>query len=420
MADAAAPSVWRDPALADFRRLWAAQAVSAFGSRITRTVLPIIAISTLGVAESMVGVLAALQFAPGVVLALFIGGTIDRGHKRRLLIGADVARMLLVCSLAAAWALDALTIGHLIVVGAGVGAATALFGITDNSYLPTLVARARLVDANSRLEATDAIAEIGGPAAAGVLVRVVGAPLTVLVDAVTYLWSIAWLARIRAVERPAPASASAAPARRARDLALGMRVLFGHPTLRPLVLAQMAWAASGGFFMTLYSLYCLRTLQLDEATFGAIIGVGGLGALGGALVAPRLVAAVGLGRGLLVSATVSVGCELLIPLAAGPLPVVVALLVTHQLLGDGFRVAYQIHAVSLRQRLLPDEVLGRANAALHVCTSGLLPIAALVAGGLADAFGTRTAVWVGVLLGLVAPVALWPVRRLRTAELPAA
>src|SRR5690349_4631125 len=112
--------LWRH---ADFLRLWAAQAVSAFGSRITRTALPIIAVVALQQSESMIGVLAAMQLVPGMILAVFAGGVVDRGRKRRILIIADLVRAALVASLTVAWELGALTMPQLIIVGAGVGAA---------------------------------------------------------------------------------------------------------------------------------------------------------------------------------------------------------------------------------------------------------------------------------------------------------
>ncbi|HEX8109086.1 MAG TPA: MFS transporter, partial [Kofleriaceae bacterium] len=168
---------------ADFLRLWAAQAVSAFGSRITRTALPIIAVSTLHKPAAMVGVLGAMQLIPGIPLAMVAGGVVDRGHKRRILIAADVIRAALVASLTVAWALDALVMSHVILVGAGVGAATALFQITDLAYLPQLLGRRRLAEGNAKLETTEAIAEITGPASAGVLIGALGAPLAVAIDA---------------------------------------------------------------------------------------------------------------------------------------------------------------------------------------------------------------------------------------------
>ena len=139
---------------ADFLRLWAAQAVSAFGSRITRTALPIIAITTLHQPESIVGVLVAGQLAPGVLLALFVGGFIDRGNKRRILIVADLVRAVAVASLTVAAVFGVLGMAHLLVVGAVVGAATAMFMITDTAYLPSLISKDQLAEGNAKLETT--------------------------------------------------------------------------------------------------------------------------------------------------------------------------------------------------------------------------------------------------------------------------
>lgn len=390
--------------------------MSAFGSRITRTALPIIAVAMLGVPEGQIGVLAALQFAPGVVLALFAGGFVERHRKRAILIGADLARAALVASIAVAWWADALTMTHAVIVGGGVGALTALFVITDRAYLPVLIGRPQLPEGNARLETTEAIAEIGGPASAGVLIDAIGAPLAMLLDAASYLWSAALLATIHAPE-PARPTTTARSAR--AELGVGLRAIFGHRELRAIVIAHAVWSVSGGFFMTLYSPYCLRVLELDAGTLGVMIAVGGVGALAGAWLANPMARALGLGPAMIAAAFASLACALFIPLAAGPRPVVIACLVAHQLLSDGFAVIFLIHAVTLRQTVLPDAVLGRANAAVHVVTAGVVPIAALGAGALADGLGTRTAVWIGVLAGLVAPVFLLPLRSLRRLPTPA-
>lgn len=409
-------SLWRH---ADFMRLWAAQAISAYGSRITRTALPIIAITMLDQPESIVGVLMAMQLAPGVVLALFAGGFIDRGNKRRILIGADLIRALAIVSLTLAWAIDALTIGHVIVAGAVVGGATAMFAITDNAYLPALIGKPQLAEGNAKIESTEAIAEITGPASAGALIAAIGAPLAVALDALTYLWSAAMLGRIQAREEPhvddAPGPAMSA-ALHGSDLRVGARAVFGHPIVRPIVISHMVWSISGGFFMALYTPFCLRVLELDEWLFGVIIAMGGVGSLAGALLSRTFVRVFGLGRTLVTTSMLSLACALFIPLADGPLAVVVAFLVAHQLLSDGFSVAFVIQAVTLRQTVLRKDVLGRANAVIHVFTASLLPIAALAAGFIAELVGTREAVWIGVSIGLVAPFLLLPLWRLR--ELP--
>jgi MFS family permease len=471
----------------DFLRLWTAQAISAFGSRITRTALPIIAVTTLDQPEAVVGLLAAMQLAPGVVLAMLAGGFVDRSRKRRILIAADLIRAALVASLTLVWALGALSMVQVVAVGAGVGAATALFQITDVAYLPVLIGRGRLVEGNAKLETTEAVAEITGPASAGVLIAALGAPLAVAIDAASYLWSALMLGRIRSSDddrvRPAgapsagpeivaptalepggapdgagtairrnraedrdPASlassdtgvsgrrseaqdrrataaaveqedgAAAQSFRTGEDFRIGLRAVFGHPLVRPIVLTLMVWSIAGGFFMALYTPYCLRELQLSQATFGVIIAVGGVGSLGGAIVARSLARVLGVGRTLLVTSALSLLCTLFIPIAAsGTSPAMtIGFLVAHQLFGDGFAVAFIILAVTLRQTVLPKTVLGRANAAIHVCTSGVLPLAALLAGGLATLVGIRAAVWIGLLIGLAAPVFLWRLRHLRT------
>lgn len=428
--DSSHPGLWRH---ADFLRLWAAQAISAFGSRITRTALPIIAVTTLGQPEAMIGVLAALQLAPGVLLAMVAGGFVDRGRKRRILISADVIRAGLVASLTLAWALGALSAQtrhpgwamiHVVLVGAGVGAATALFQITDIAYLPALIGRRRLVEGNAKLETTEAIAEITGPASAGALIAALGAPLAVAIDAASYLWSALMLGRIRASDTPGQRAAAPSadddatfepPVRTGEDFRIGMRAVFGHPLVRPVVVTLMVWSIAGGFFNALYTIFCLRELGLSEATFGVIIAMGGVGSLAGAALSRTLARVLGVGRTLLATSALSLACTLFIPISAsaGSHRMAIAFLVAHQLLGDGFAVAFIILAVTLRQTVLPRDLLGRANAAIHVCTTGVLPVAALLAGGLATAIGIRAAVWVGLLIGLAAPIFLWRLRHLR-------
>ena len=417
--------LWRH---ADFLRLWAAQAISAFGSRITRTALPIIAVLTLHESEAMVGVLAAMQLVPGLVLAMVAGGFVDRGRKRRILIAADLVRAGLVASLTLAWALGALSIYQVIAVGAGVGAATALFQITDVAYLPALIGRRRLAEGNAKLETTEAIAEITGPASGGALISALGAPLAASIATASYVWSAIMLGRIRGGdERAVPAAAGLDPeaspdasaVRTGHDFAIGVRAVFGHAMVRPIVLTLMMWSVAGGFFVALYTPYCLREIGLSEAAFGAVIAVGGVGSLGGAVLARGLARRLGVGRTLIAVSTLSLACTLFIPIAAsgGSQPVVIGFLVAHQLFGDGFSVAFVVLAVTLRQTVLPRDVLGRANAAVYVCTTGMLVISSLVAGGLASLVGIRAAVWAGLLVGLIAPIFLWPLRRLR--DMPA-
>jgi predicted MFS family arabinose efflux permease len=377
---------------------------SAIGARITRTALPVIAVSSLAASATDVAILGALALGPGALVGLFAGGWIDRRSKRGLLVGADLVRLVLVTTLPIAWWLDVLTFVHLVVVAAGVGAASALFQITDNTYLPELVGRDDLVDANSVIEATESVAEITGPAAAGVLIRAIGAPLAVVLDAATYLWSAMLLGTI--APRP-PAARDEGDARPSAlsDLRTGWRALASDEVVRRLAVSGAVSLASLGFFLGLYMVFALRDLALSEATVGVVIGFGGVGALGGALLAPRL-AGRSTRRTLIALSFVAQAASLFIPAARGQTWLVVALLVAHQLVGDGARTAYEVLSVSLRQRRLPPEVLGRANAAFHAITTTSVLVGALVSAALAGVLSTRTVLWVGLGAGLLAPLPL--------------
>lgn len=393
----------------DFLRLWAAQAVSALGGRVSRTALPVIAIVSLGADAAGVAVLSALATAPGVLVGLFAGGLVDRSRKRPLLIGADLARAALILSVPiAAWA-GSLTLVHLSAVAALVGMATSLFQIADNAYLPALVGQDRLVEANARLEGTEAAAEIAGPGAAGLLIQALTAPVTMVVDALSYLGSAALLGRIRAAEAPVAPEGDAAGsgASLREDLRVGLRHGLGHPVVGATFMALGAQALlSGGAFSALYMLYLLEHLRLDPAAVGLIISVGGIGALGGSVIAGWLGRRLGAGPAMILSLTVGQAGALLIPLAAQLGDLAVPALVLHQLVGDAFLVAFMIHAVSVRQSMLPLTVLGRVNATLHVITGALLPAGTLAAGWLAGRIGVEATVWAGVLAGLAAPLLL--------------
>lgn len=397
--------LWAEP---DFMRLWAAQAVSALGSRLTRTALPVIAILMLSAPPEAVALLAALSTAPGLLVGLFAGGLVDRNAKRPLLIGADLARAGIVLTIPLAAWLGGLDLWLLYAVAVLAGAATALFQIADNAYLPTLLGKAHLTEANAKLEGTDAAAEITGPGLAGVLIQVVGAPLTLVLDAASYLWSAAMLGRIRKVEPPVmPEPVAVGPVQQLiGDLRVGFAHGFRHPVVGPIFVATAMQTFFGGFFFALYMLYTLETLGLGPAVVGLVIGVGGIGALMGSLIARPLGSWIGIGPAMLATCFIGQAGSLLIPAAGSAGALQIPLLVLHQLIGDGFLVAFLIHAVATRQILLPTNVLGRVNATLAVATGVMLPVGTLLAGVLAARLGVEATVWIGVIGGLLAPLPL--------------
>ncbi|MDB5444455.1 MAG: transporter, partial [Phenylobacterium sp.] len=364
--------LWRQ---GDFRRLWAAQAVSDFGARITRDGLPMMAVLALAASPAQLGLLAALAGAPALLVGLSAGGLVDRSRRRTLLIAADLVRAAVLVTLPLAAWLRVLGLGQVFAAAALVAAASALFDIADHAYLPSLVGRDRLTEANARIGATESLAEMGGPALAGLLFQWLTAPFAVAVNAATYLVSAAFLARIASREsRPEPQPR----ARRWLDgVRTGAAAAWREPVVRPLLGLAIGSSLFGGIFSALYIVFALRTLGLTPALLGVTIATGGAGALAGSLMAQPLARAIGAGPAILASALAASASALLIPLSPpGVLPAMTSLIAA-QLLGDSFGVVTLILAVSLRQSRLPVELLGRTGAAFQAAAG-----AAAVAGAL--------------------------------------
>jgi predicted MFS family arabinose efflux permease len=390
-------NLYRNP---DFMRLWIAQGVSAFGGRFTRTALPIVAIGGLAATPGEVGVLSALGFVPSVLVGLFLGGWIDRRPKRPLLIAMDLARALCMAAIPLAWAIGLLNIWWLYMAAVLSGAGTAVFQTADNAFLPSLIPKDALVDGNSKLETTESVAEIAGPGLAGVVIQFLGWPVAMAADALSYLWSAWWLGRIS--NSGAPEKAEPAPPSVFADIAAGLRLCWSHDVVRPLLAASTVQAFFGGFFMTLYMVFALKVLNLGEAAIGLIIGVGGIGALiGVAMVGPTR-RALGYGGAMLCALALGQLASLLIPLSAAAGALQIPVLVAHQLIGDGALTVFFVLAGSLRQSVLPQDMLGRAHSAFSVTGGVAITAGALISGWLANAIGTTPAVWIGVLGGLLA------------------
>ncbi|MEM7244979.1 MAG: MFS transporter [Acidobacteriota bacterium] len=389
----------------DFRRLWAAQAISALGSRFSRTVLPLLAVVSLAATPGDMVLLGMLGMIPGIVVGLFLGGTIDRSRKRALMIGCDVARAVVLLWVPIAVWLDVLTLMQVMVVTAVSGLFTALFHVADNAYLPSVVPREHLVEGNSKLTFSESVAEITGPALGGWVMQLLGAPLAILTDAISYLASAVLLRRIEVKEAPVEGSARPRPW---QDLKVGLGTAWTRSPLRPLLLVHAGSSFFGGFFFALYYLYCVNTLGLGVGLIGAVIGAGGIGALLGSRIAEPLVRRLRLGPTLIVMLALSELSALFLPAAAvsSSTLLVVVCLVAHQLLSDGCHVAYEILAVSVRQTVLPEDRRGRVEATWQLTGSALLLMGALVAERIASGVSVPFAVLVGVLGGLVNPVLL--------------
>jgi predicted MFS family arabinose efflux permease len=407
--------LWRH---GDFLKLWAAQSVSDFGARITREGLPLAAVLTIRAAPAQLGLLAALTLGPGLVVGLTAGGLVDRSRRRSILIASDLLRAAVLASVPLAAFLHWLSMGQLYIAAFVVGAASVLFDIADHAYLPGLIDRGLLVEANVKLGVTESVAEMGGPALAGILVQALTAPVAIAVNAVTYLVSAVFLAGIRTPEPKPPATPTRSSL--AADLAVGFAAVMSQKLVRPLFIASLVQALFGAFFQTLYVVFAIRVLGLTPAVLGLIIAMGGVGALGGALLFPALSRRVGFGPAIIAAAMVSAASALLIPAAAGPKLLAVGMMVASQLLGDSFGVAMLIGIKSLQQSVFAAHLLGRVGAAMRAA-AGAAAITGAIAGGLlAGPFGIRATLFLGAsgILAATLWIAASPLWRLR--DLPVA
>jgi MFS family permease len=397
----------------DFMKLWLGQTVSQFGSHITGAALPFVAFLTLEATPLQLGILGALGSVPILLFGLFAGVWVDRLRRRPILIGADLGRALILGSIPLAALLGVLRIELLYVVAALVGILTVFFDVAYASILPSLVTRRELVEANSKLGSSSALAEIGGPSLAGFLVQWISAPFAILIDAVSFVLSAAGIILIRTAEPPPPPAAERRPV--LRDMAEGLRLVLRQPILRGLAGHAATMTFFGNFIGVLYSIYCVQELGIPPAIVGVMIGLGGVGAFIGTLIVGPVTRRLGVGRSIIGAVLFGTLVNMMIPLVWGPPLLVAGILMMTQLVGD---ISWPVHSVneqSLRQAIVPDRLLGRANASMQFLTGGIAPLGALLGGWLGEVIGMRPTLLIafaGLLLGI-----LWlifsPIRHLR-------
>jgi MFS family permease len=402
----------------DFVKLWTGQTISELGTRISREGIPLTAVLVLHAGTVQMGFLSALGGAAVLVFGLVAGVWVDRLRRRPLLIIADLGRAAILVSIPAAAVAGVLSMGQLYAVAALAGILTVFFDVAYQSYLPALVAREQILEGNSKLALSSSIAEIAGPGLTGVLVQLITAPIAILFDAISFLFSALMVVLIRKPEAPA---VRREPEHLVAETLAGVRFIFREPLLRALGLRSATTFFFMGFFGPLYVLYAIEILHLRPALLGVVIAMGGVGAMVGSVIAPRIVQRFGLGRTFVVASLVQGLTNLLIPLAGvigtpGTVAVLaVACMMVPQLLGDMAFMVYNINEITLRQTVAPEHVLGRVNAGMQLLARGIWPIGSLIGGILAAALGVRATLTLAA--AGVALSTLWlfasPLRRLR-------
>lgn len=402
----------------EFFKLWSGQAISSFGSAITTVAMPLAAVVVLHATPLQMGVLLASTTLPHLLFGLVAGVWVDRLPRRSFLVGADLARCLLLGAIPVLGVLGALRIEHLYAVAFLAGIMTLLFETASMSLLPALVGRDNLIQANGAMVLNTSVANTAGPGLAGALVQLLTAPVAIAFDAVSFLLSAGCSLLIEVQ----PASQSVAGRGRVRlwaEIVEGLRVVFGSPVLSPIAVSAAIGAMAGAMQGALIVLYLARDLHLSPAFVGLAVAASGVASVVGALLAPPYSRRLGPGPAYITGQILASLAGLVLAAARGPLTVVVPFVVVGQLVGGLGQPLYAVPQRTLRQSLVPDQVLGRANATWRFLVFGAQPLGALLGGAIGATLGLRAALVVGSVGILLA--ATWatrsPLRSLR--QIPA-
>jgi len=384
--------------LVGFRSFWIGQSVSLFGDQVSFIAVPLAAVLVLHADAAEMGYLTAAMLAPNLLFSLHLGAWIDRrGRRRQAMIAADLGRAALLASIPAAYAAHVLTLAQLLVVGFLVGTLSVLFFVSYSTLFTALVPRERYVEANQLMHGSRAFSFVAGPSVGGVLVQLFSAPVAVVADAVSYLVSALFLSRISTSE---PATEHAERG----HLVAGARFI----RRTPLLLASLASTATINLFnfvfFALFMLYATTTLHVHPGILGAVLGAGAIGGLIGSILTGRIARRLGIGPAFVAGSFLFPAPLVLVPLAHGPQPLVLALLFLAEF-GSGFGVMLlDITLGSIQQALIPDRLRARVSGAYMVVNYGVRPLGSLLGGTLGALIGLRPTLWiatVGATLGVL-------------------
>ncbi|MES2129666.1 MAG: MFS transporter [Pseudomonadota bacterium] len=381
------PAIFR---LSDFRRFWFTTILTSFGAQITTLALPLCAVLLLHATPAQMGTLSALQALPFALFALPAGVLFDRSRKLPILLSSEVMQGLVLASVSLAYWLGILSMPWLYAVGFVMGTGAVLGGGAEQVYLTFLVGRDGLIDAQSKFAATDSASRLVGPGIAGALIQALGAPFAVLVNAAGFFISFLNL-RMISVREPAPAPPAAHPLREMFD---GLKFVWHHPLLRTLAWAAAAWHFIFYGYTALQVLFATRVLGMTPGVLGMAQMLGGVGVLLSSVLLKPLSRRYGSGGTIIIGVVCNALAFTLMPLV--PAQLIGSATLSHAAYAllvfffDCGAMLYFMPYVSLRQRVTPDEFLGRMVSTMRFLTVAVAPLGALSAGSVADHFSVRT------------------------------
>ncbi|MEO0067078.1 MAG: hypothetical protein RJB63_203 [Actinomycetota bacterium] len=398
----------------NFQYLWAGQTVSTIGSQMSGLALPVLAVTMLQASEWQVGMMNAAGMSMFLLIGLPAGAWVDRWLKRRVMILADAVRMLVLFSVPFAWWAGVLDMTYIIISAAVISAANVFFDVAYQSVLPIMLPKEHMAKANSALETTNQTSMLAGPAVVGFLLSIVKAPILMLADAVSFLFSLISVALIKMDESTI---AKKDRGRLRDDIAEGVKFVTKHPIISRITATTAVSNLFGSAVHTLTPILVLRTMDVPPALYGLAFTAAAAAGLVGAISAAKIGERFGQGN-TVIGAMVLCGVAMIgFPIAASignvsAFPIVIA----SEALLSFSGLVYNITQVSARQALCPEHLLGRMNASIRFFVWGVMPISALLAGAFATWFGMIPVLIVGAIGSLSATwfVFASPLRGLKT------
>lgn len=396
----------------EFGRFWAGQTISMIGDQVTLIALPLTAVLVLHAGPGEMGTLTAAALAPNLVFALHAGAWVDRrARRRRTMIAADLGRAALLATVPVASALGVLTLTQLYVVAFLAGTLTVVFMVAYQALFVALVPRERYVEANTLVHGSRAMSFVLGPSLGGLLVQALSGPAALVVDAASYLGSAASMGSIAPAEPPPEPPAPG-------HVAAGVRYIAASPVVRACLLATATVNLFNFMFWALFLLYVNRSLHISPGTIGLVLGSAAFGGVLGSVVTGALTRRIGVGPAFAFGCVLFTAPLMLVPLAGGPRPVVLAMLFTAEFVSGFGVMVLDIAANSILAAVVPDRVRARVTGAYLLVNYGVRPLGSLAGGALGAAIGLRPTLWIATAAAVAGGLLLLPTPVMRIHALP--
>ena len=371
---------------ATYRRLWTSILISSFGGQVTMLALPLTAAVLLQASPTQMGLLTSMEVLPFVLFSLPSGVWLDRMRKLPIYVVGEVALSIVVASVPFAWWMGWLSMPWLYVVGFVIGTIFTTAGSAAQIVLTQVVARDRLVEAHAKNALASSGAEVAGPGLAGALIKLVGAPLALLVDAVLLIVSASILRGIVVNEE----RQRRVDAHFWRDLKHGVRFVMRHRLLVALACAVGVWQMCHHAAFVVQILFATRTLGLSEQAVGLSYMGMGAGTVLASVYGNRISRRIGPGPCLVLGFALCGAGWLLLAVAPTNAFGVAAFAAMLLLFSLGAVLIF-INFLAMRQAVTPEPLLGRMTSTMRWLI--LIPAGpgALLGGWLGEHIGLRAA-----------------------------